>query len=87
MQEVLKLNFLERDANESQEEFILRVLQVQGYITRNFCLARYISRLGARISDLKRMGYNIRGENYKANGGLDYRYDLMGGENEHSRED
>ena len=75
----LKLSFLEREPKESQEEFILRVLLTQGFITRNFCLQRYISRLGARISDLKRMGYDIQGRNDRTNFGMDYRYDFMGG--------
>lgn len=75
----LRLDFLEREKDETQEGFILRVLKTNGSISRNFCLQRYISRLGARISDLKKMGYQIRGENYKnpSGKGLDYKYTLF----------
>ena len=71
---------LERESMESQNDFIIRVLKTQGYITRNFCLQRFISRLGARISDLKGMGYQIIGKNEKTANGMDYRYTLLGGQ-------
>jgi hypothetical protein len=75
--EALRLDFLEQGADESQLDFIIRVLKTQGYITRNFCLQRFISRLGARISDLKGMGYQIVGKNEKTHNGMDYRYTLI----------
>jgi hypothetical protein len=76
--EALRLDFLELGENETHCDFILRVLKVNGSITRNFLLQHFITRGAARISDLKKMGYNIKGENYKVNGGLDYRYILKG---------
>lgn len=79
MEEALRLNFLEREKDESQEDFILRVLKCQGFITRNFCLQRYISRLGSRICDLTKQGYNIKGHNERTQCGTDYKYELMGG--------
>jgi hypothetical protein len=85
--EALRLDFLERGPEETQEEFILRVLKTQGFITRNFCLQRFISRLGSRICDLVKQGYKIRGHNEKTQYGMDYKYELSGGQDGHSRED
>lgn len=62
---------------QTQLQFIRNELSTRGYITRNFCLRRYISRLGARISDLKKEGMNIKGENLKTEHGLDYIYRIV----------
>ena len=70
--------FVWNAGHETQEEFVLRVLKAQGFITRNFCLQRYISRLGAYICQLKKQGYVIGGYHHKTQNGTDYRYDLIG---------
>jgi len=61
----------------SQKERILNQLKKNGYITRNQCLKNYISRLGARIKDLKNEGYIIEGKNIKTQYGEDYIYYLV----------
>lgn len=43
----------------SQLEFIKVRLQETGEISRNDCLRQYVSRLGARINDLKRLGWQF----------------------------
>lgn len=62
---------------KTQLQFIRDHLKQNGHITRNFCLQNYISRLGARISDLKSEGMNIKGENLKTEHGTDYIYRLI----------
>lgn len=55
--------------------FIKKHLEQDGYISRNHCLKNYISRLGARIDDLKKEGWEFRPETVKtANGGKDFVY-------------
>ena len=43
----------------SQLNFVKQVLREKGEISRNFCLQNYISRLGARIIDLKAEGWEF----------------------------
>ena len=61
---------------KTQLDFVRDELKNKGYITRNFCLKHYISRLGARINDLKREGMDIEGKNLKTDNGMDYIYHL-----------
>lgn len=66
----------------TQEQWIIGQLRNKGCITRNQCLKNYISRLGARISDLKAKGWVFDTENVKVkkpNGdiGSDYKYILV----------
>jgi len=42
---------------ESQKTWIVKMLNIKGNITRNECLAAYISRLGAIINILKKEGW------------------------------
>ena len=60
----------------TQKAWILKQLRENGRITRNECLKNFISRLGARISDLKEEGWNIEGEFIKTPNGKDYVYTL-----------
>lgn len=60
----------------TQKAWILKQLRENGRITRNECLKNYISRLGARISDLKSEGWKIEGEFIKTTNGKDYVYTL-----------
>lgn len=46
----------------SQLEFIKERLQEKGEISRNECLKNYVSRLGARINDLKNLGWKFETE-------------------------
>ena len=46
----------------SQLEFIKARLQETGEVSRNECLQRYVSRLGARINDLKQLGWQFETE-------------------------
>lgn len=59
---------------KSQLQFIEEHLNKHGFITRNFCLRRRITRLQARIFDLKCKGY-VFSMGYMKNG--DYRYVLI----------
>ncbi len=43
----------------TQEKFVISELIKYGYITRNFCLSKYISRLGAIICDLNKADWKI----------------------------
>lgn len=60
--------------NETQIDFILRHLQMNGYITRNECLRAYISRLGALICLLEKRGYKFQAKYIKTPQGKDYCY-------------
>jgi len=62
--------------NKTQKDLVLSELRVNGFITRNFCLSRYISRLGAIICDLKKEGYDIEASWVKTEYGKDYVYKL-----------
>lgn len=46
----------------SQLDFIKVRLQETGEISRNECLRNYVSRLGARINDLKHLGWKFETE-------------------------
>lgn len=62
---------------KTQEEFVKNQLLKKGKVSRNQCLNRYISRLGARILDLKRQGFCIVGKFEKTKNGQDYVYFLI----------
>ncbi len=59
---------------ESQLALVADELLVEGFISRNFCLKRFISRLGAYICELKKYGIDIDGR-YEGN---DYVYYFTG---------
>jgi uncharacterized protein (UPF0305 family) len=61
---------------QTQLKMIKNKLLKTGYVSRNWCLRRYISRLSARILDLKNAGYNIIGDHERTKNGLDYIYRL-----------
>lgn len=67
---------------KSQLETIIDHLNETGEVSRNWCLQRYVSRLGARISDLKEMGWEFETETrptIKPDGtkGKDYVYKVV----------
>lgn len=60
--------------------FILGELKEQGYITRNTCLKRYITRLGAYMCQLKNEGLRFEARYIKSEfspNGQDYAYMLI----------
>lgn len=59
---------------KSQLQFIIEKLKTDGFISRNYCLQNYITRLGARINDLKNMGWDIKGKRVDN----DYYYEVVG---------
>ena len=44
---------------KTQLDIIRAQIDEEGYVSRNWCLSRFITRLGARIIDLKREGYEF----------------------------
>lgn len=58
----------------NQKQFIINKLNKDGFITRNFALKNYISRLSAIILNLKNEGWKIEGRN----DGGDYIYEVVG---------
>lgn len=61
---------------ETQKEWVKRRLDDAGEISRNECLANYISRLGAIIASLKNDGYRFVSFYRKTAFGRDYVYKL-----------
>jgi hypothetical protein len=62
--------------NFTQREIVLGQLQSQGFVSRNWCLAHHISRLGAIVCNLKKEGVSLeakRGERRSD----DYKYILI----------
>jgi len=68
---------IERREGWSQKIWVKENLFNRGFITRNECLSRYISRLAARIDTLKKDGINIESENLKTAHGVDFVYYLV----------
>lgn len=62
---------------DTQLKIVRTQLEEHGEITRNWCLERYITRLGARINDLKNAGWVIEGFWLKYAGGRDYVYRVI----------
>lgn len=62
---------------QSQLEWIKAKLIVNGQISRNECLANYISRLSGRILDLRKAGWEFRTETIKENGGKNFYYYVL----------
>lgn len=58
----------------TQIQKIIEELDTKGQISRNQCLRMYITRLGAYICDLNKLGWNIKGYYEKTEKGRDYRY-------------
>jgi len=60
--------------NKSQEQKVKEQLKENGYVSRNWALRNYISRLGAIIFNLKQQGYNLQGKWHITEHGKDFRY-------------
>jgi hypothetical protein len=62
---------------KTQEQIVIEQLKQNGFITRNWCLQNYISRLGAIICDLNKKGWDIQGDWIKTEHSKDYKYHLI----------
>lgn len=62
---------------QTQLNFVKKHLLDNGKISRNYCLQNYISRLGARINDLREAGWEISSDFVKTEHGKDYVYTLV----------
>lgn len=58
----------------SQKDFVLKELRLQGFVTRNWCLQNFISRLSSIMLILKQEGINFSTEHME-NG--DFKYVLI----------
>lgn len=61
---------------QTQKEKVKAQLNAQGYVTRNWALQNYITRLGAIMCDLKKEGISFTGDFEKHSGIQDYYYRL-----------
>jgi hypothetical protein len=61
---------------QTQKEIIRDILLKHGEVSRNHCLSLFISRLGARINDLRNEGMEIKGKFVKTQYGRDFIYYL-----------
>jgi len=61
---------------KSQKDWVTAQLIKKGKVSRNAALARYISRLGSYICDLRHAGFEITGEYVKTKNGQDFIYTL-----------
>ena len=59
---------------QTQLNFIINQLNLNGYISRNLCLQERITRLGARIQDLKDSGWEFETKYVHENGGKNFYY-------------
>ena len=57
----------------SQKTLVLKQMRETGFVTRNWCLQRFISRLGAIVCDLKKDGMDIEASHKDG----DYEYRLL----------
>lgn len=60
--------------NETQIKEVRNHILEFGYVDRNWCLEKYITRLSAIIYNLKEEGFKIEGSYVEKNGGKDFRY-------------
>lgn len=71
----------EKQKRQTQKEFVLETLLRDGFITRNYCLQHYITRLTSIIDLLMKEGLEITAEYIKVDTtwgtGKDYKYTLV----------
>lgn len=63
---------------QTQEEWVIDQLKTTGKISRNDCLKTYISRLGAIICHLKKIGYVFETNYVTTPFGQDFVYSVKG---------
>ena len=61
----------------TQEQQVIKKLKVDGFVSRNWALKNYISRLSAIIYDLKKKDWKFETGNYKNKFGIDFRYYVL----------
>lgn len=61
----------------TQENIIINQLKTNKFVSRNWCLAQYISRLGALIQKLEKKGWVFNSHYIKTEKGKDFIYDLV----------
>lgn len=61
----------------TQLQFVRNEILKNGYISRNFCLKNFITRLGSRIYDLEKEGYKFKASYENTKNGKDYIYRLI----------
>lgn len=62
---------------KTQSDWVVNQLERYGKVSRNQCLSRYISRLGAIICDLKKAGWEIEGNYKTTKNGKDFIYRVI----------
>lgn len=77
VQEKLALKIHLSNMKKTQIEWLKDELRNNGKVTRNMALQRYISRIAARVDDLRRDGWVIEGKAVKRLSGTDYQYTLI----------
>ena len=64
-----------------QKDWIIAELTASGYITRNYCLRNYISRLASHINVLEKEGWEFATEKIETQTqwgkGYDYKYNVV----------
>lgn len=65
-----------RNKTNTQLNWVKKKLREDGKVSRNQALSVYISRLGARIDDLRKAGWQIDSKSVKENGGTNFYYFL-----------
>ena len=63
--------------NISQTLWVITQFEKTGHVTRNQALRAFITRLAARINDLKEAGWEIDGKRMRTPSGVDYVYTLI----------
>ena len=61
----------------TQKEKVIEQLNKTGKVSRNWCLQNFISRLSAIALQLKKEGWNLKGQNIKTQWGNDYEYTVL----------
>lgn len=59
---------------KSQTQWVVEQLKLNGYVSRNLALQEHITRLGAIICNLSKVGWVFEGKYVEENGGKNYYY-------------
>lgn len=62
---------------KSQTVWVAEQLEKSGHVTRNQALRKFITRLAARINDLKEAGWEIDSKRMRTTNGVDHIYTLI----------
>ena len=64
-------------AKQSQEQWVINQLNLNGFISRNFALENFVSRLGAIIYNLTKEGWEFDAKYVKGKRGNNFVYYLL----------